>query len=199
MPAPTDGLLRPNHSRPSSELEDAFDAAGLVAFFKEAGFKMVTAESCTAGLIASTVADVPGAGGLLDCAFVTYSPEAKQRCLGVQASTLEKFNLTSETVAREMAIGALNNSRANLAVSNTGVTDPVDDEVAPGTQCYAWIFVGKGGRRTVYSETRVFEGDRSEIRLASARYALSRIRELFNQTCKDVISTRGSGPNDPSA
>lgn len=92
--------------------------------------------------------------------------------------TLANFNLTSEEVAREMAWGALDASNANLAVSNTGVADSVDPEVPSGTQCFAWVFKGSDGQRTTFSETRRFEGDRSAIRAASARYALQRIAEL---------------------
>jgi len=61
------------------------DIDQLVGFLQAHDLRIVTAESCTAGLIASTVADVEGAGELLDCAFVTYSPQAKQKCLGVRA------------------------------------------------------------------------------------------------------------------
>ncbi|MDB5887122.1 MAG: hypothetical protein JWR74_3293 [Polaromonas sp.] len=137
---------------------------------------MTTAESCTAGLIAAHLADVPGAGKSLECAFVTYSPEAKQNCLGVQRQTIESYNLTSEEVAREMAQGALRNSNANLAVSNTGVADDTDPEVEPGTQCFAWFFAQQGGRHErLFSETRKFSGDRNSIRDQAALYALLQI------------------------
>lgn len=69
------------------------------------GLRLCTAESCTAGLIAALVADIPGSGAVLDCGFVTYSEQAKQRCLGVDPQTIERFGLTSEEVAREMALG----------------------------------------------------------------------------------------------
>ena len=80
----------------------------VAAYVKRHGLTLVTAESCTAGLIASRLAEVPGAGKLLDCAFVVYTVSAKQRCLGVSRETIERCNLTSEAVAREMALGALN-------------------------------------------------------------------------------------------
>lgn len=145
---------------------------------------LVTAESCTAGLIAATLADIEGAGQLLDCAFVTYSPESKQRCLSVQAETLQRCNLTSEPVAREMALGALDASpRANVAVSNTGVTDDTDKDIPAGTQCYAWAFRGSDAHQppTVHTETRQFSGDRNAIREASALYALQRLPWYFAQ------------------
>lgn len=151
------------------------DTAELVELLKSKSLKLVTAESCTAGLIASTLADSEGAGELLECAFVTYSPGAKQRCLGVRPETLERFNLTSEEVAREMAEGALRASHADLAVSNTGVTDDVDPEIPAGTQCYAWAFRNGDRAPVVFSETRRFHGDRHGIRQQSAEHALKRI------------------------
>lgn len=150
-------------------------------FMLENQLTLVTAESCTAGLISATLADVSGAGSLLECAFVTYSVEAKRRCLGVPQSILSTHNLTSEAVARAMALGAARNSSANVAVANTGVTDDTDDRIPAGTQCYAWVF--KQGHAdanpTVYTATKRFSGDRNRIRQASAEFALAGIVEHF--------------------
>lgn len=144
---------------------------------------LTTAESCTAGLIAATLADTPGAGELLDCAFVTYSVQSKQRCLNVNELTILRHNLTSEPVAREMALGALSRSRANLAIANTGVVDNTDDEIPAGTQCFAWAFrslsVPEGV--AVFSETCRFEGNRTEIRQQSAEFALRQIAKYHAQ------------------
>lgn len=150
-------------------------------FMSEQSLVLVTAESCTAGLIAATLADVPGAGELLDCAFVTYAPQAKIRCLGIDAGLLRRCNLTSEAVARAMALGASRLSPASVAIANTGVTDDTADGIAPGTQCYAWLFRAGGAdaRPTVYTETRRFSGGRNAIRQASARYALSRLPHYY--------------------
>lgn len=150
-------------------------------FMSEQSLVLVTAESCTAGLIAATLADVPGAGQLLDCAFVTYTPEAKKRCLGLDAGLLRRCNLTSEAVARAMALGAARNSPASVAIANTGVTDDTADGVEPGTQCYAWLFRAGAAdaRPAVYTETRHFSGGRNAIRQASARYALSRLPHYY--------------------
>lgn len=138
---------------------------------------LVTAESCTSGLIAATLADIPGAGQLLDSAFVTYSVEAKQRCLDVKKETIDQYNLTSEEVAREMVLGAISRSRANVAIANTGVVDDTDSEIPAGTQCFAWAFRSTSVPEgiAVVSETRRFEGDRIGIREQSAHYALSQI------------------------
>jgi PncC family amidohydrolase len=152
-------------------------------FMLENNLTLVTAESCTAGLISATLADVPGAGGLLDCAFVVYSVQAKRRCLDVPQSTLSAHNLTSEAVARDMALGAARKSPANVAVANTGVTDDTDDRIPSGTQCYAWVF--KTGQAdaspVVYTATRRFTGDRNSIRRASAEFALQGIVDHFLQ------------------
>lgn len=160
----------------------------VAAYMHEHSLKLVTAESCTAGLIAATLADIPGAGALLDCAFVAYSPQAKQKCLGVAARTLQRHNLTSEAVAREMALGAARNSPANVAISNTGVTDDTDPEIPAGTQCYAWVF--KAGPAdaspAIYTETARFDGDRNTIRRASAEHALAQLIAYHKQWQDDA-------------
>lgn len=154
------------------------EAESIAEFMKRNELVLVTAESCTAGLIASRLAELPGAGKLLECAYVVYSPEAKQRCLGVSAQTIEQYNLTSEAVAREMALGALERSDANVAVSNTGVTDATDPDIPAGTQCFAWVFRREDGQHEVHSETRRFEGSRNDIREVAADFALQRIPDL---------------------
>lgn len=157
------------------------DLSSIVALMKEKNIRLVTAESCTAGLIASSVADISGAGALLDCAFITYSRWAKECCLSVKPETLAKHNLTSEAVAIEMALGALSRSRAHLAIANTGVTDDTDPDIPAGTQCFAWAFTDHPGashtgqKLHVVSETRRFSGERNEIRHAAAEYALARV------------------------
>ena len=157
------------------------DKEEIAEFMRANSLLLVTAESCTAGLIASTLAEIPGAGKLLDCAFVVYSEQAKERTLGVSHETIERYNLTSEQVAREMALGALAHSRANLSISNTGVADDGGDDVPAGTQCFAWAFDngGHSSEPPVFTETRCFDGDRNAVREASALYALQRIPHYF--------------------
>jgi nicotinamide-nucleotide amidase len=151
-------------------------------YLKENHIKLATAESCTAGLVASTLAEVPGCGSWLECAFVTYSPEAKISSLGVKRETIDTYNLTSEEVAREMAEGALRISRTNFALSNTGLAGPSngDSDIPVGTICFAWSFEHDGGV-TTFSETRRFDGDRNQVRQAGADYAIGRIRHYHEQ------------------
>ncbi len=140
-------------------------------YLRDQRLRLVTAESCTAGLIAAQLASVPGAGEVLDCAFVVYDPKAKMRCLGVPAELLATFNLTSEPVALAMARGALQHCDANVAVANTGVADDADPQIPAGTQCFAWIF-RRGDQTHAFTATHRFTGERNAIREASADHAL---------------------------
>ena len=135
---------------------------------------VVTAESCTAGLSAATLAEVPGAGQVLEAAFVVYDPKAKRRCLGVPESVLQRHNLTSEPVARAMAEGALRCSDAAIAIANTGVADDSDPQIPAGTQCFAWLF-RHGDQVQAFCETQRFIGERNAVRQAAAAHALARI------------------------
>jgi len=162
------------NQRPNSTTKpaDMREIESIAQYMHDHHLLLVTAESCTAGLIAARLVDAPGAGDILDCAFVTYSPAAKRDCLDVRPSTLEHFGLTSEEVSIEMARGALSRSRANVSIANTGVTEPMPDGPAAGTQCFCWIFKDAASIH-VFSKTRQFHGSRNEIRSASADYDFS--------------------------
>lgn len=158
------------------------DPAEVCDYMRRHGLSLVTAESCTAGLIAATLADVEGAGELLECGFVTYAPSAKTRCLGVRSVTIDQFGLTSEAVVREMAAGALHRSTASVAIANVGVVDDVDPQIRAGTQCFAWAFSrGRDEPPVVFAETHRFAGDRREMRERAARYAISSIVRMHVQ------------------
>lgn len=148
----------------------------VIRYLEENALRLVTAESCTAGLVASTLAELPGSASWLECAFVTYSSESKMSYLGVSPETIERCNLTSEQVAREMAAGALQISRANVALANTGLAGPSggDGNIPVGTVCFAWAFE-RGAEIRSFSETRKFNGDRNEVRQAATEYLLSRV------------------------
>lgn len=157
-------------------------------YFDQHQLRLVTAESCTAGLVVATLGDLPGCGSWLECGFVTYAPEAKCATLGVNPATIRQYNLTSEAVAREMAEGALRISRGNAAVSNTGIAGPTpEDGIPPGTICFAWAFE-HNGIAVVFSETRRFEGDRNAVRKAGADYAIERIVHYHQQLSSDPVA-----------
>ena len=90
----------------------------------EKGWKIVAAESCTGGLLAAAITHRPGSSQIFERGFVTYSNEAKMECLGVSAETLEKYGAVSDQTAEEMALGALKHSKADLAISITGIAGP---------------------------------------------------------------------------
>lgn len=99
-------------------------AQEIVASFPGLGAMVATAESCTGGLIAGAITDIAGSSSVFDRGFVTYSNEAKQDMLGVRETTLKAFGAVSAQVATEMVLGARRRSRANFAVSVTGVAGP---------------------------------------------------------------------------
>ena len=99
-------------------------AAALIARYASLGMKIATAESCTGGLVAGLLTEIPGSSAVVERGFVTYSNDAKRELLGVPAATLEAHGAVSEATARAMAQGALAHSHAQVAVSVTGVAGP---------------------------------------------------------------------------
>jgi nicotinamide-nucleotide amidase len=130
-----------------------------------------TAESCTGGLIATMLTDVPGASAVVDRGFVTYSNAAKIEMLGVSPDTIERFGAVSEQTAFEMAAGALERSQAGIALSVTGVAGPeggTDDKPVG----LVWFGIARAGRKPMAIK-RVFENNgRDFIRRETARAAL---------------------------
>jgi len=88
------------------------------------GLHVATAESCTGGLVAAALTEIPGSSDVVDRGFVTYSDDAKRAMLGVPAATLKRYGAVSAQTAKAMAAGALKNSRADIAVSITGIAGP---------------------------------------------------------------------------
>ncbi|WP_150302747.1 CinA family protein [Pseudomonas saliphila] len=151
----------------------------VIDFLKSHQLKLSTAESCTAGLMATKLADIPGCGAVFERGYVVYAPEAKNDCLGVSFATIEEHGLTSEPVAREMALGALRNSESSMAIANTGVAESEDEDL-DGTVCFAWA-LRQHGREHVVSETKQFDGSRNQVRELAAQYGLLKIPECYRQ------------------
>jgi PncC family amidohydrolase len=146
-----------------------------VDYLRRHSLILTTAESCTAGEIVMMLSAVQGSGDLIECGYVVYSPQAKQRLLHVNPDTIETFNLTSVEVAREMALGALHDSTANVAVATTGILGPEDvDGIAAGTVCFAWAFQS-AKEPCVFSRQQWFPGTRCEVRSAASEYALQHL------------------------
>ena len=96
----------------------------IVELLMEKKMKLAAAESCTGGLFAGAITSVPGSSEVFDRGFVTYSNEAKKEMLGVSGETLDRYGAVSDPCAREMALGALEHSRADIAVAVTGIAGP---------------------------------------------------------------------------
>jgi nicotinamide-nucleotide amidase len=159
--------------------EDVLEAAArLVMSLTAADLKLATAESCTGGLVAAAITDVPGSSAVLDRGFVTYSNEAKVALLGVDPGLIALHGAVSGPVAMAMAEGALHHSLADIAVSVTGVAGPGGgNELKPvGLVHFA---VARRGRATVDAMSRFGDIGRRQVRVAAVQEAL----RLLGDSC----------------
>ena len=138
---------------------------------------VTTAESCTGGLVAAALTDIAGSSAWFERGFVTYSNHAKVEMLGVDADLIETRGAVSEDVARAMAEGALLESRAQLAVSITGIAGPGGGtrDKPVGTVCFGWA-----NGDTVHTERLVFAGDRRAVREQTVLHALQGLLRFIN-------------------
>jgi len=146
------------------------DPAALVERYRRAGRRLAVAESCTGGLVAARLTDIAGSSDVVERGFVTYSNESKVELLGVPADLLQHYGAVSAQVARAMADGALAHSRADVAVSITGIAGP--GGATPGKPVgLVYLALARKG-----SETRVerlhFDGDRQAVRAGALESAL---------------------------
>ena len=137
---------------------------------------LATAESCTGGLIAAACTDLAGSSEWFERGFVTYSNEAKQELLAVPAALINQHGAVSEPVARAMALGALAHSRAQVAVSVTGIAGPTGGSATKPVGL-VWFGFALGG--TCSTECCIFPGDRAQVRAATVQHALSRLVVLL--------------------
>ena len=146
-------------------------AAELVARYKATGLMAATAESCTGGLIAGLLTEIPGSSDMLERGFVVYSNAAKQELLGVAADTLASRGAVSAETAVAMAEGALRASRAEVAVSVTGIAGP-DGGTAEKPVGLVHFACARRGRPTMLREERFGDIGRGAVRLASVEVGL---------------------------
>ena len=125
-------------------------AAQILEIARESGILIASAESCTGGMVAAALTDLPGSSAIFDRGFVTYTNAAKIDMLGVAQSTLAAHGAVSEEVAREMASGALSHSAAQVAVSITGIAGPGGSDHKPeGRVCFGLATAGGITTQTV--------------------------------------------------
>lgn len=149
-------------------------AAEVLEAARARGVLIATAESCTGGLIAAALTEVPGSSDVVDRGFVTYSNAAKRQMLGVNPATLDSFGAVSEEVAAQMASGALAHSDANLAVAVTGIAGPGGSDHKPeGRVCFGVAIVSGVTGPEVVTETVEFGAiGRHRVRAATVDHAL---------------------------
>jgi nicotinamide-nucleotide amidase len=155
----------------SNETEEA--TRRLLSKASERGLTLATAESCTGGMLASLLTDVEGVAHAFDRGFVTYSNDAKSEMLGVPPELIESVGAVSREVAVAMAEGALERSRANIALSITGFADAGDE---PGLVHFA---CARGGRATAHREEHFGPVGRGATRVECMRVAIEMMTEML--------------------
>lgn len=140
------------------------------------GQLLVTAESCTGGGVAQSLTSISGSSAWFDRGFVTYSNEAKQEMLGVDEKILEEYGAVSEQTAIAMVRGALAHSRAQAALSVTGIAGPGGGtpEKPVGTVWFAWAL-----ETETKAVRRQFTGDRQAVRQQSEAFALEGLADFL--------------------
>ncbi|QND47114.1 CinA family protein [Rhizobium lusitanum] len=152
-------------------------ARDIVTDFAAKGLMIATAESCTGGLIAGALTDIPGSSAVVDRGFVTYTNTAKMEMLGVQEQTLARFGAVSKETALQMVHGALFRSHADLAVSVTGIAGPGGGSAdKPVGLVHLAAKVRTGG--LIHREMRYGDIGRDKVRLATVRTALEMLIAL---------------------
>jgi nicotinamide-nucleotide amidase len=138
---------------------------------------IATAESCTGGLVAGALTDIPGSSDVIDRGFVTYSNDAKRAMLGVKTTTLATFGAVSKETATAMAIGALEKAGVDLAVSITGIAGPGGATPGKPVGLVHFAVAARDGR-ILHRECRFGAIGRSAVRARSVVEALRMLTEL---------------------
>lgn len=155
------------------------NAQKLLAETKSRGLMIATAESCTGGLIAASLAAVPGASASLERGFVTYSNEAKTEMLGVPADLIQRLGAVSRDVAIAMAEGAIAKSRADISVAVTGIAGP-DGGTPEKPVGLVHLAAANRNGATIHQEQRFGDLGRHEIQLATVLAAFDLLKRVMD-------------------
>ncbi len=138
------------------------------------GLSISTTESCTGGLLAKTLTDIPGSSNYFTFGLITYSNESKRKLLGVKRSTIKNMGAVSEETAEEMVRGLHRLSKTDIAVSITGIAGPGGgSKINPvGTVFFGLMFKGR-----IYLYHKLFKGDRDRIRKQSVKFIINEINK----------------------
>ena len=146
-----------------------------------AGCRLACAESCTGGWVAKCLTDIPGCSRWFERGFVTYTNQAKQDMLGVEAGLLAAHGAVSEPVVRAMAAGALRHSPAQVALGVSGIAGPggATADKPVGLVWFGWAKYAPDGSIETRAEQRIFEGDREVVRRQAVAHALRGVPALL--------------------
>ena len=152
-------------------------AAALIKLCVQRSLKLATAESCTGGLVAGALTEIPGSSAVVDRGFVTYSNAAKQQMLGVSAETLRDHGAVSRQTAEAMARGALGEANADVVVAITGIAGPDGGGPDKPVGLVHFVVASRAGD-LIHAEKRYGDIGRAEVRHKSVLQALAMLNEI---------------------
>ena len=160
----------------STNADETLERA-VVELLSKNRLSITAAESCTGGLVCGKIVNVAGASEVFRGGYITYSNKQKRNVIGVKKSTLEKYGAVSEQVAAEMAKGVLEVSKADVAISTTGIAGP-----GGGTpeKPVGLVYIGCAVKNKVYVEKFNFSGSRNKVRESTVVAALSMVRKYVS-------------------
>lgn len=161
----------------STSADETLEEA-VVALLSKNGLSITTAESCTGGLVSGTIVNVAGASDVFKGGYVTYSNKLKKNVIGVKKSTLEKYGAVSEQVAAEMAKGAMEEAKADVAIATTGIAGPGGGSKEKPV---GLVYIGCAVKNKVYVEKYNFSGNRNKVRQSAVVAALSMVRKYVSE------------------
>ena len=147
----------------------------IIKKLKECNLTISTAESLTAGMIASSICNISGASNYFKGGVVSYTKEAKCSLLGLEMENIEKYSVYSNETVISMAKGIKEKTNSDLAIATSGVAGPGPDEgVEAGTVYFCFIIKEK-----IITEKILFKGERNEVRKEASAYAINKIISLL--------------------
>jgi nicotinamide-nucleotide amidase len=159
------------------ELKESLESV-VVEKLKELEYTVSFAESCTGGMIASTIVNVSGSSAVFHESFVTYSNESKKRLLHVSETVLEEFGAVSAECAFEMVQGLYKETHSNICLSVTGIAGPTG---GTALKPVGLVYFGVSHNGTITTHRKVFNGNREMIRMRARTYGLNLIREVLDE------------------
>lgn len=150
-------------------------AVTLLDKYKNRGLKLVTAESCTGGLISALLTEISGSSDVFECGFVTYSNESKIKLLGVDEKLISEHGAVSEQVASAMAQEAIAKTGTDVAVAVTGIAGPSGGTIEKPV---GLVYIAVATKNKITCVKNIFSGSRDDVRLQSVGKALEMLSDI---------------------